>query len=275
MFIALVLFINYYYTVDATAKTVDTILSDAPVATTESSDVFYDDLYYISSLQQESTTTEVATTEEVVPSANAIANNEKQKAKEILEQYRQYNIEKYKLVPFSKAKKRYVKCDKLRLRNKPNKSKKSIIGTVKYNKKLKILGKVKDSQFVFYGSIESPIFVSKKYLSKKKQPKKYTWNGQKLSKGVGTVQGPSGKETYYNMNMSGVVSIMRNMGNKDRYWVREDGCKMLGNYIMVAANLSIRPRGSLVPTSLGMGIVCDTGGFALYQPTQLDLAVVW
>ena len=87
--------------------------------------------------------------------------------------------------------------------------------------------------------------------------------------------GPSGKETYYNLNMDGVVSIMRGIGNDDEYWVRDDGVKMLGDYIMVAANLNIRPRGSLIETSLGTGIVCDTGTFAKRNPTQLDIAVSW
>lgn len=102
-----------------------------------------------------------------------------------------------------------------------------------------------------------------------------SWNGSKLTQSKGVNYGPSGKETYYNLNMSGVVKIMRNMGNTDEYWVRDDGCKMLGNYIMVAANLSVRPRGSLVETSLGTGIVCDTGGFAKNNPYQLDIAVNW
>ena len=57
--------------------------------------------------------------------------------------------------------------------------------------------------------------------------------------------------------------------------MREDGVKMLGGYVMVAANFSIHPLASLVPTSLGMGIVVDTGGFALNNPTQLDIAVTW
>ena len=101
------------------------------------------------------------------------------------------------------------------------------------------------------------------------------WKGPVLSKSRGTITGPSGKETYYNLNMSGVVSIMRRMGNTDEYWVRDDGVKMLGDYVMVAANLNIRPRGSLIETSLGMGIVCDTGTFAKRNPTQLDIAVAW
>ena len=102
-----------------------------------------------------------------------------------------------------------------------------------------------------------------------------TWTGQRLTPYLGTINGPSGKETYYNLDMSGVIAIMRRMGNTDPYWVREDGCKMLGPYIMVAAHLGLRPRGSLVETSLGMGIVCDTGLFALTNPYQIDIAVNW
>ncbi|MBR1563683.1 MAG: hypothetical protein IJ645_10815 [Ruminococcus sp.] len=105
------------------------------------------------------------------------------------------------------------------------------------------------------------------------------WNSSShLSSWSGVYYGPSGKETYYNLNMSGVVSIMRGMGfseDKYPYWVRDDGCKMLGNYIMVAADLGIRARGTLVPTSLGTGIVCDTGGFAASNRYQLDIATNW
>ncbi len=83
------------------------------------------------------------------------------------------------------------------------------------------------------------------------------------------------KETYYNLNMSGVVELAHSLGIEGEYWVREDGCKMLGDYIMIAANLDVHERGSLVPTSLGMGIVVDTGGFAYSNPTQVDIAVSW
>ena len=102
-----------------------------------------------------------------------------------------------------------------------------------------------------------------------------SWNGSVLTASAGVNYGPSGKETYYNLNMSGVVSIMRSMGNNDEYWVRSDGAKMLGNYVMVAANLSVHPRGSLVETSLGTGIVCDTGGFAASNSNQIDIATNW
>lgn len=103
----------------------------------------------------------------------------------------------------------------------------------------------------------------------------YVFNGPKLTKSKGVNQGPSGRETYYNLSMNGVINTMRRMGNNGKYWVRDDGVKMLGKYVMIAANLNIRPRGSLVLTSLGMGIVCDTGGFASKNPTQIDIATSW
>ena len=101
------------------------------------------------------------------------------------------------------------------------------------------------------------------------------WDGPVLTKRAGTVQGPSGKETYYNLDMSGVIRIMENQGYDYEYWVREDGVKMYGDYIMCAANLNVHPRGSLVESSLGTCIVCDTGGFASGNPNQLDIAVTW
>ena len=104
------------------------------------------------------------------------------------------------------------------------------------------------------------------------------YSGAVLNPSNGSIIGPSGKETYYNLDMSGVVRIMRNMGYSAEeypYWIRSDGAKMLGNYIMVAANLNLRPRGSIVLCSLGEAIVADTGGFAEGNPTQLDIATAW
>ena len=104
------------------------------------------------------------------------------------------------------------------------------------------------------------------------------WDGPVLTPSKGVNQGPQGKETYYNLPMDGVVSIMRNAGfSEDEYpyWEREDGCKMLGPYIMVAANLNTFPRGSVIDCSLGEALVCDTGGFAKSNPKQLDIATNW
>lgn len=103
----------------------------------------------------------------------------------------------------------------------------------------------------------------------------FVWTGPVLDQRKGVNFGPTGRETYYNLPMGGVIKIMRSIGNTDNYWVREDGVKMLGEYIMVAANLNVFPRGTIVPTSLGMGIVCDTGDSAKKNPRQLDIAVAW
>lgn len=105
-----------------------------------------------------------------------------------------------------------------------------------------------------------------------------TWTGSRLSRSRGVCYGPSGRETYYNMDMSFCISRMRSRGYSDKdypYWIREDGCKMLGSYIMVAANFKIRPLGTIVETSLGWGIVVDTGGFVRSNPRGLDIAVNW
>lgn len=124
-------------------------------------------------------------------------------------------------------------------------------------------------------------YMKKRYIGKKKKKidkapvPTYHWNGQVLNRRNGVVIGPSGKESYYNLNMSGVINIMRRMGNNDRYWVRGDGVKMLGDYVMCAADLSIHPRGSHVPTSLGMGVVVDTGTFIYSNNMQLDICTAW
>jgi len=103
----------------------------------------------------------------------------------------------------------------------------------------------------------------------------FYWSGPVLTRSKGVNYGPTGKETYYNLNMSGVIRMMRNRGYDEvnyPYWVRDDGCKMLGDYIMIAANLNHFPRGSIVPTSLGLGLVCDTGHLGW---NQVDIAVNW
>lgn len=102
-----------------------------------------------------------------------------------------------------------------------------------------------------------------------------SWNGPVLTPQSGRIQGPSGEETYYNLDMSGCISIMQQNGYDSTYWIRSDGVKMYGDYVMVAANLNIRPKGTVVETSLGKAIVVDTGTFAYSNPYQLDIAVTW
>ncbi len=101
------------------------------------------------------------------------------------------------------------------------------------------------------------------------------WKGDVIDHRGGINKGPNGDETYYNLDMTGVVEIMRKMGNTDPYWVRSDGVHMIGNYVMIASDLRLRPRGTIYETSRGMAMVCDTGSFAEDNPMQTDIAVIW
>lgn len=83
------------------------------------------------------------------------------------------------------------------------------------------------------------------------------------------------RETYYNLDMTWVVSYARYNGIGGEYWIRSDGCKMLGDYIILACNRDVHPYGSIVLTSLGYGISLDTGGFAYDYPYGVDIAVNW
>lgn len=114
----------------------------------------------------------------------------------------------------------------------------------------------------------------KRHKAKKKPIYVYS-SSKTLNSYDGVFYGPSGKESFYNLNMSGVVRRMRTLGYTYPYWVRNDGVKMLGDYVMVAADLSIRPKGTVLPTSLGQAIVCDTGEFVHYDRMALDVAVDW
>ena len=92
----------------------------------------------------------------------------------------------------------------------------------------------------------------------------------------GHFDGPSGRETYYNDDLEYVIGRMhRNGYDHMDYWIREDGVKMLGKYVIVAANLEYRPRGTILKTSMGMGMVCDTGKFCQDAPTAIDIATEW
>lgn len=182
-----------------------------------------------------------------------------------------------------------VKADALNVRSDPS-TEGTILGKLKNGQKVTILGEAEEDKewFQIRYSDNSEAYVKSEFVTLKGEEdeaeEKETaeaatetsaWDGPVLTKNAGVVMGPSGKETYYNLDMSVIVSIMRDMGNTDEYWIREDGCKMLGDYIMCAANLNVHPRGSLVESSLGTCIVCDTGGFAAANPNQLDIATNW
>ena len=66
-------------------------------------------------------------------------------------------------------------------------------------------------------------------------------------------------ETYYDLPMEGLVDMVHALGIEGTYWVREDGVKMWDDYVIVAADFDYEPRGTITETSLGTGIVLDTG----------------
>lgn len=85
------------------------------------------------------------------------------------------------------------------------------------------------------------------------------------SGGVNSFNGNT--ETYYNLDMSGVISNAQSMGIQGNYWVRDDGVKMYGDYVIVASQ---HDKGSIIETSLGTGIVLD------YCPAgTVDIATAW
>lgn len=104
---------------------------------------------------------------------------------------------------------------------------------------------------------------------------KNNWNGEVLTAEKGTVEGPSGKETFYNLDMNYVIELMHANDKTGKYenyeyWIRNDGVKMFGDYIMVAADLRFRPKGTILKTSLGQAIVVDTGNFVYMYTFQDD-----
>lgn len=85
-------------------------------------------------------------------------------------------------------------------------------------------------------------------------------------------RGISHRETYYDLPMNVVI----NSCGGGSYTIRGDGAKIdRDGYILVAANYGNYPRCSVVETSMGLGKVYDTGGFALRHPHGFDLATDW
>lgn len=102
-------------------------------------------------------------------------------------------------------------------------------------------------------------------------------NALTKSKGAHVFVDSSGvahRETYYDLPMNIVIGLC---GPGASYSVRsEDGAKVdQDGYVLVAAGFAAYPRCSIVETSLGLGKVYDTGGFALRHPYGFDLATDW
>lgn len=98
-----------------------------------------------------------------------------------------------------------------------------------------------------------------------------------LNKRMGVNYFNGQKETYYNLRMTGVIRLLDDMGiPHGEYWVRDDGAKMLGEYIMLATDTNRIPKGTIWETSLGTGMIVDhCSGSESYPRVWIDVAVNW
>ena len=80
-------------------------------------------------------------------------------------------------------------------------------------------------------------------------------------------------EKYYNLPMKKVVAMAdKAMDVKDLYWIREDGVKMYGYWVICASHPSI-DRFTIIDTSLGEGIILDR--HTVDDPDLIDIATTW
>lgn len=110
-----------------------------------------------------------------------------------------------------------------------------------------------------------------RYVEQSAEPVYYGGGGV-LTPSAGVNYYAGRMETYYNLDMSGVLDIMYSLGYSGEYWIRGDGVKMFGPYVMVACDFGEYPRGSVIETSLGTALVCDTGSGGW---GWTDIAVTW
>ena len=191
------------------------------------------------------------------------------------------------LVVESRNETKYVSCEKLNIRDYPSVDIGTIEGYLTLNNQIYVTGVTTDDNGTLWARItydDGDSWICYNYLSDNEvevntwsedDTYNHSWSGEVLNRRNGIVRGPIGKESYYNLNMKRVVQIMRDKGYDYEYWIRSDGVKMFGKYVMVAADLSKYPKGSLVETTLGTGIVCDTGDFVYSTDRALDIAVSW
>lgn len=93
-----------------------------------------------------------------------------------------------------------------------------------------------------------------------------------LTARLGRISYQGHQETYYNLNMKNVVARTdKAFGMTDLYWIREDGVKMYGPWVICAGHPSAI-RYSLIDTSLGEGIILDTH---TSDETLIDIATTW
>lgn len=91
------------------------------------------------------------------------------------------------------------------------------------------------------------------------------------AKGVNNFMGH--KETWYNLKMDRVIERSdKEIGLTGMYWIREDGVKMYGPWVICAAHPS-KIRYTRIDTSLGEGIILDT--HTAKDKELIDIATDW
>lgn len=93
-----------------------------------------------------------------------------------------------------------------------------------------------------------------------------------LTAGLGKIEYQGHTETWYNLPINNVVRRAQNMGIPCEYWVRDDGVKCFGPWVIVAAHPS-KIRYSMIDTSLGEGIILDT--HETDDTELIDIATTW
>lgn len=96
-----------------------------------------------------------------------------------------------------------------------------------------------------------------------------------LTAKLGRIEFNGHPETYYNLNMNRITARAdAYYGLENVYAVREDGVKTYNGFVIVAADWTLHPFGTVVETSLGTGIVLDHIGADTNKNT-VDIATSW
>jgi hypothetical protein len=93
-----------------------------------------------------------------------------------------------------------------------------------------------------------------------------------LTAKLGTIEYQGHTETWYDLPMSKVVANAQEAGIPCEYWIRDDGVKMFGEWVIVASHPSA-PKYSFVDTSLGLGIILDR--HEMPDKNLYDIATDW
>ena len=93
-----------------------------------------------------------------------------------------------------------------------------------------------------------------------------------LTAGLGKIEYNGHTETWYDLPMENVIQRSQAAGIPCEYWIRDDGVKMFGQWVIVAAHPS-KTRYTMVQTSLGEGIILDT--HEMNDTELIDIATDW